>query len=101
MDTPLDTLEQAKLEHFCRQNQIARLSVFGSVLTDRFSPNSDIDVLVTFVPGAPIGFLALGRLQRELSDLLTRDVDLVVEDGLKPAIRPTVLATAQVLYAAG
>jgi predicted nucleotidyltransferase len=39
-------------------------------------------------------------VQHELEDLLGRQVDLVPKGGLKPAIRDSVLATAQVLYAA-
>jgi len=69
-------------------------------LRDDFSPGSDIDVLVEFEPGAQVGFLALGRMQRELSELLQRPVDLVPRNGLKPRIREAVLSSAEVVYAA-
>ena len=70
------------------------------MLSDRFSPESAVDVLVTFAPDAQIGFLAFGRIQRERSDLLQRPVDLVPTDGLKPLIRQSVLNSAEVVYAA-
>jgi predicted nucleotidyltransferase len=94
-------IQKNELAAFCRRNQITQLALFGSVLSERFSPDSDVDVLVTFSPEAHIGFLAFGRIQRELSDLLQRPVDLVPQDGLKPVIRQSVLDSAEVVYAAG
>ena len=85
---------------FCRRNHIRTLSIFGSALREDFGPDSDVDVLVEFEPNAPVGFMALGRMQRELSALLQRPVDLVPRAGLKPAIRQTILAAAEELYAA-
>jgi predicted nucleotidyltransferase len=40
------TVSDQELSEFCRNNSIRRLSVFGSVLTERFSDSSDVDVLV-------------------------------------------------------
>ena len=48
-------LPQDKLTQFCQSNRIRRLALFGSVLTDRFGPDSDVDVLVEFEPGAVVG----------------------------------------------
>ena len=93
-------ISEEKLADLCKRHRIQELSLFGSVLTDRFRDESDIDLLVTFRPDARVGFLALARAQHELEDLLGRQVDLVPKGGLKPAIRDSVLATAQVLYAA-
>ncbi len=76
------------------------MSLFGSVLRDDFRPDSDVDVLVEFEPEAQIGMLAYNRIQRELSELLQRPVDLVPQKGLKPRIRNAVLASAEVVYAA-
>lgn len=89
-----------KIATFCQRHRISSLSVFGSILRDDFSPDSDIDVLVEFQPGAQVGFLALSRMQRELTELLQRPVDLVPRNGLKPRIRQAVLSSAEVVYAA-
>jgi hypothetical protein len=94
-------VDHDKLAAYCRRTGIARLAVFGSFLTDAFRPDSDIDLLVTFAPEARVGFLALGRMQRELAELFGRPVDLVPEDGMKPAIRHTVLERTVEIYAAG
>ncbi len=95
IDIPSD-----KISAFCRRNQIRQLMFFGSVLRDDFRPDSDVDVLVTFEPDAQVGFMALGRMKRELSDLLQHPIDLVPKDGLKQKIRGGVLSSAEVIYAA-
>lgn len=91
---PLDQIAE-----YCRRNHIRSLSLFGSILRDDFGPDSDADLLVEFEPDAQVGFLALGRMQREFSQLLRRPVDLVPKGGLKPKIRDAVLSTAEVVYA--
>jgi predicted nucleotidyltransferase len=64
------------LAAFCRRSGIRRLSFFGSVLHEDFGPESDVDVLVEFAPEAGIGLFEFVDLQRELGELLGRDVDL-------------------------
>ena len=88
-----------KIDQFCRRHHIQKLSLFGSVLRDDFRPDSDVDVLVEFEPETMVGFMALSRMQRELSELLGRRVDLVPRNGLKPVIRDSVLASAVDVYA--
>jgi len=89
-----------RLAAFCRKNQIRELSLFGSALRKDFRPDSDIDLLVVFEPDARIGLLAFARIQRELSELVGRRVDLVPKDGLKLHIRQSVIDSAKVVYAA-
>ena len=89
-----------QIADFCRRYHVRRLALFGSVLRDDFRPSSDVDVLVDFEPEAQIGFLTLSRMQRELSEILRRPVDVVPQDGLKPKIRQSVLSNAEVVYAA-
>jgi predicted nucleotidyltransferase len=86
------------LAAFCRRNDIRLLAFFGSVLRDDFGPQSDIDVLVDFMPGHIPG-LALIRMQDELSALLGgRQVDLVTLKFLHPRIRERVLSEMAVQY---
>jgi len=89
-----------QLSSLCRRYRVRKLALFGSVLRDDFRPESDVDVLVLFEPDARVGFVMLSRMQRELSELFQRPVDLVPMDGLKPVIRESVLASAQDVYAA-
>ena len=100
--TPLDQLrhESSAIRQICVRHHVAELAVFGSTARGEAGPESDIDLLVAFQPGAGVGLVAFNRLRRELEDALGRPVDLVPKDGLKPIIRDDVLAEAQVLYAA-
>ena len=100
MTEPVADLRTDRIADICRAYHVKELSIFGSVLTDRYQATSDIDILVVFESGVEVGFLTLARLQRELSTLYRRPVDLVPKTGLKPAIRDSVLAEAQVIYAA-
>lgn len=90
---------EGKIREFCRKNGIQKLFFFGSVLTDRFKPDSDVDVLVEFEQGKGPGFLGLSRMELELEDMLHRKVDLRTPQELSRYFRDEVLATAQVRYA--
>lgn len=97
---PLIMLPEAEITEICRRHQVKELSIFGSAARGELRPDSDIDLLVDFLPEARPGLLGLSALSRELSELLGRQVDLAVKPALKPLIRPQVLAQAQLIYAA-
>jgi predicted nucleotidyltransferase len=86
------------LTEFCRTHHIRRLSLFGSVLRDDFRPDSDVDVLVEFEPGYPVGLIRLAGIERELSALLGRKVDLNTAGFLSRYFRNQVLSEAEVCY---
>ncbi|MCB0179634.1 MAG: nucleotidyltransferase family protein [Anaerolineae bacterium] len=85
---------------FCRQHRIQEMALFGSVLRDDFGPDSDVDVLIEFEPGADetLTLMDLAGMQLDLSALLQRDVDLVLRDGLKSLIKDDVLKSLEVIY---
>ena len=93
------SIDREAIAEFCRRNRIRRLALFGSVLRDDFSPESDVDVLVEFEPGHTPG-LAFFAMQRELSGILGRKVDLNTTNDLSPYFRQEVLDEAEVLYVA-
>ena len=100
MPIPLTGHAEEELARICERHGIQELALFGSALDAAFGDDSDVDILVTFKPQSRPGFLTLARVQRELEQLFRRKVDLVPKGGLKPAIRDSVLATAQTVYAA-
>jgi predicted nucleotidyltransferase len=100
MVNPNIKIPEKKIKDFCQRYQVRRMALFGSVLRDDFHANSDIDVLVVFNPSAHITFITLGKMRRELSGIFQRPVDLVPQEGLKPAIRETVISSAREVYAA-
>ena len=63
-------------------------------------PESDIDLLVEFLPGAQVNLADYAGLMLDLSRLLGRKVDLVSKKGLKPLIRTAVLEEGRLVYAA-
>jgi predicted nucleotidyltransferase len=93
------SIDSHTVAEFCRRNQIRRLALFGSYLTDNFHPDSDIDMLVEFEPSARVGLLGMARMEIELSDLLGRKVDLRTPEDLSRYFRDKVVSSAQVLYA--
>jgi uncharacterized protein len=90
---------------FCRRWKIRVLSVFGSALRDDFSPDSDVDVLVTFDLSADWSLLDHMQMQEELEVLLGRKVDLVnrraIERSPNWIRRKAILNSAETVYVAG
>ncbi|MDN5335953.1 MAG: uncharacterized protein PWR02_979 [Synergistales bacterium] len=91
------TIPQEEIARFCRRNKIRRLALFGSVLRDNFTPESDIDVLVEFEPGERVG-LRFFALEQELSELLGRKVDLNTPGFLSKDFREEIQLHAEVIY---
>lgn len=94
-------LPRDKVADFCKRNRIRKLSLFGSALRGDFRQDSDIDLLVEFQPGAAPSLLDLARMERELSTVLGRKVDLRTPQELSRYFREEVLSSASVQYAEG
>jgi predicted nucleotidyltransferase len=93
--------DQAALDTVCRRHHIRRLSLFGSTLKGTSRPDSDVDLLVEFEPGATPGLIRLAGIARELSQLLGgRQVDLRTSGDLSRYFRDEVVRTAEVQFAA-
>ncbi len=90
-----------RIEEFCRKWRITEFALFGSVLTDEFRPDSDVDVLVTFAPDARHSLFDRVDMIEELKEIFGRNVDLANKTGLvNPFIRKHVLAHHHLVYAA-
>jgi uncharacterized protein len=92
------TVDQAEVGEFCRRNHIRKLSFFGSVLRDDFSPESDIDLLVEFDPDHIPGYFGLSAMEHELSGLMGRKVDLRTPGEISDYYLDRVLASSQVWH---
>ena len=93
--------DSAALITVCQRHHIRRLSLFGSTLKGSNRPDSDVDLLVEFEPGATPGLIRLARIARELSELLGgREVDLRTAGDLSRYFRDEVVRTAEIQYAA-
>ncbi|WP_008316949.1 nucleotidyltransferase family protein [Leptolyngbya sp. PCC 6406] len=98
------SLSDQAVAEFCQRWQVQTLALFGSVLRPDYSPNSDIDILITFSPIAKRGLLTLAKMKHELEDMTGRKVDLVVRQSVLDSAnwlrRQHILNSAQVIYEA-
>ena len=94
-----------KIKELCKKYRVRDLSVFGSILTERFSDKSDVDLLVNFEPFDPdnLDFDYLTNyldFADSLESIFGRKVDLVVESGLRNKyFIDNVNRTKQLIYA--
>ena len=97
IELPMD-----KIADFCRRWKIVRLEVFGSVLREDFSRDSDVDFVASFVPDAHWSLLDRVHMKHELEDMLGREVDLLnrraLEHDMQNGRSAHILAQTQLLY---
>jgi predicted nucleotidyltransferase len=94
------SMDRRVIVGFCRRHHIRRLALFGSVLRPDFRPDSDVDALVEFEPNHVPG-LAFFAMQRELSEILGRKVDLNTPADLSRYYRQEILAEAETVFRGG
>jgi predicted nucleotidyltransferase len=89
-----------EIESICRKLPVKRLGLFGSVLTDKFSPESDVDVLVAFEADEKIDYFSkYFELKEQLGRLFNREIDLVIEKPFRnPVFRAAVEKSRTVVY---
>ncbi len=95
---PRIEVPKEKIAEFSRRHHIVKLSFFGSVLRDDFTPESDVDVLVEFDPAHIPGLIRFAGMEIELSEILGRKADLNTPNFISRYFRDKVLAEAQVQY---
>jgi predicted nucleotidyltransferase len=87
------------LAEFCRRHRVKSLALFGSVLRDDFTKDSDVDVLVEFEPDAGVGFFELFDMEEELSIYFEgHTVEINTPNSLSRFFRDEVLKEAEVIY---
>ncbi|HOE10893.1 MAG TPA: nucleotidyltransferase family protein [bacterium] len=98
---PQVQIDPDALAEFCRKWRIRELSIFGSALRDDFGPESDLDFLVSFEPGAKWSLLDIVDMKDELEARYGRPVDLIEKEALRnPWRKREILGTRKVIYAA-
>ena len=91
---------KSKIVELCRSRPIIRLGLFGSAMTERFTPQSDVDVLVIFENGEEIDlFDEYFELKEALEKIFNRTVDLVIDKPFKnPFFQKVVDGTRKIIY---
>jgi predicted nucleotidyltransferase len=100
--TARPTLDPRAIGDFCAKYKIKTLYLFGSILTDQFDSESDVDVM--FVPdGPPPSYFQQMDMTDDLEALFCRPVDLVsrnaVESSSNPFRKKAIMKGAQIIYA--
>jgi hypothetical protein len=97
-------IPDAAIAEFCRKWRVTEFALFGSVLTDEFRPDSDVDVLLTFEEDAPWSLWDIIDLQGELEAIIGRKVDIAerpaVERSENYIRRRSILKSARTVYVA-
>ncbi len=90
-----------EIEKFCERNSIRKLSLFGSVVRNDFTPDSDIDVLVEFESGQTPGFKFFS-MGDELSSIFHRRIDFIsrsaVERSKNQIRKSSILESETIIY---
>jgi predicted nucleotidyltransferase len=97
---PLIDQYTTDIQKLCEQYKVRRLYAFGSVLTDRFKKDSDVDLIVDFEP-LDINKYADNYfdLKFALEDILHRSVDLLEEKAIRnPYFRMAIESQRQLIY---
>ena len=85
----------------CKKYYITELSIFGSSIRNDFTPDSDVDLLISFDEHSNITLFDLMDIETSFSQLFNRNVDIVEKKSLKNPIRKNkILSTQEVIYAA-
>ncbi len=98
-ETILKQIPADKIREYCASQPIQRLSVFGSALRDELTPESDIDLLVEYLPDARISYFDMGRHVTDLIKIVGRPVDLCTPKSISRYFRQNVLDSAMPIYA--
>jgi len=89
-----------KVRKLCEQHYVSQLSVFGSILTDEFDKNSDIDLLVDFsnidLQNYADNYFSL---KQSLEKIFSRQVDLLENKAINnPYLRRSIDSSKRILY---
>jgi uncharacterized protein len=93
---PKYTFDLALLIEICKNYDVTRIDIFGSMAREDFSAESDIDLLLEFAH--PIDLFQMVHLRNQLIIALGRQVDITTRNGLSPYIKEDVLRKAILLY---
>ena len=97
IEIPVDQITK-----FCQRWKVKELALFGSVLGEDFRPDSDIDILISFIPDNCWTLFDRVDMQDELTEIFGRKVDLVNKKGIERSgnyiRKDNILGSAKVIY---
>ena len=94
-------IPQEAIADFCKRHSVTEFAIFGSAARGELRPESDIDIMLTFTPGARWDLYDLVGMQDELKAIFGRDVDIVERGTIRnPFRQETIMRDLSVVYAA-
>lgn len=97
----IDYIAEIDLEMLCKKHNIKSLSLFGSAVRNELKSDSDIDILIEFEKGCTPGLITFLGIQRELSRMIGREVDLRTKGDLSKYFVDRVMDEKRIEYVSG
>src|SRR3990167_5188856 len=97
-EAPKVKVSKSWIKKFCQAHHIVKLALFGSVLSDHFTTESDVDVLVEFDPQHVPGLFSFVEMKEELSQGFGREVDLRTPEDISKLFRNEIIQQSYLLY---
>ena len=94
----MNTQVSHKISEYFKTQPVEKAWVFGSFSRGEERSDSDVDIMISLVPGTRLG-LNFFAMNLELEQLLKRPVDLVIEGDLLPFAEETVNRDKILVYA--
>jgi uncharacterized protein len=94
----IPAIDEKKIGEFCKKNGIKKLSLFGSAISREIDESNYIDILVEFFEDSIPGMIGMAGMERHLSEIYGKKVDLRTKDELSRYFREQVLSQAEVMY---
>jgi predicted nucleotidyltransferase len=82
----------------CQEHDISKIGIFGSMARGEANDQSDIDLLIEFSKRKSL--LTVIALERQLSAMLGRKIDLLTEAAISPYLRDRIKQETQIIYEA-
>ncbi|MCX6053518.1 MAG: nucleotidyltransferase family protein [Chloroflexi bacterium] len=102
MVVPKALVSRKKISAFCKRWKAEEFSLFGSVVREDFSSQSDIDALVSFAPNSNWSLFDHVQMKQELQEIFGREVDLITRRALEQSrntlLRSEILGSAKIIY---
>jgi len=80
------------------KKEIKRISLFGSYLNGKPKKDSDVDLLIEFLPSSRIGFFKLVNIQNAIEHHVGKKIDLLTPESISKYFRAKVLKQAEIIY---
>lgn len=93
---------EEKIKKICLELHLKRLDLFGSAVTEQFSPESDLDIIVEFKRNEITNlFDNYFALKERLQNIFHRPIDIIIEGSVKsPYLKASISQTRKNVYAA-